>query len=145
MRTDDPAAIVAHLGRIEDDMAQLELDYAAAAGEVAKYDKWYRTVFVAAKEEFKAQNLLTHEGLGLEKGEKATETAKKDFIDAQLRKQFATEFSEWQDAARRYAQLKVRFDSMDTRRSIGQTALKIHLQNDPQYGQAARGQAGLGD
>ena len=145
MRTDSPAAVIQSLGLIEDDMARIELDWAGAAGREAEFADWHREVFLEMKETMRRENLLTKDALGITTKD-VTETAIKDAVESALRssKVFAERFEQHRHDARTLAMYERRFKSLDTRRSIGQTVLKVHLRDDDRYGQGARGQAGQG-
>lgn len=145
MRTDTASAIQGALGIIEDDLQQIEHTWTEAMGEEAAFDQWYRGLYLALKEEWKKADLLTRENLGVPKGQGITETAIKDALEHELRQRYPDVFKAHLENARLAGKLGARFKSLDTRRSIAQTVVKIHLAGEPQHGQGAHGQAGVGE
>ena len=143
MRTDSPSLIIGHLGNIEDDMASIELEWSEAAGREAEWAEWHREVFLQTRQVLAQEGLLTKDHMGLTTKD-VTETAVKDFVEAKLRETFKREYAQHKKDAGTLAMFERRFKSLDTRRSIGQTALKVHLRADEQFGQGARGQSGQG-
>lgn len=134
MRTDSPQAIMGALGVLEDEMAEMEHWYADAAAWMASWEKRHSMLYLAQRDVLKDAGAW-------EKG--TTETQKKDDIERALQLAYPEEYRELVRQAGLKAAGDKLFSSKDARRSIGQTLMKPHLAADPQYGQAAHGQAGL--
>jgi hypothetical protein len=134
VRTDSAAATAGALGILEDEMAEMEHWYANAAGDVAAWEHEYRRLFLLKREELKQLGVWP-------KG--TTETEKKNDIDYALQVEHEHELRAFAEAAKTKAIGDKLFASRDARRSIGQTIMKLHLRDEDQYGQSARGQAGL--
>lgn len=133
MRTDDVGSIMGALGNLEDEMQEMEHWYSEAAGWMAEWEKRHAMLYLAQRDVLKESGVW-------EKG--TTETQKKDDIERALQVAYPEEYRELQKYARIKAAGDKLFASRDARRSIGQTLMKPHLQDEGKFGQGARGQAG---
>jgi hypothetical protein len=121
------------LGIIEDEMAELQPWYAQAAGWMAEWEHEHRRMFLHKKAELQA---LGHWD------KSTTETAKKDDVEYALQLEHAALYEELKQHAKTKAIGDKLFQSLDARRSIGQTLMKPHLADEPRYGQGAQPQPG---
>jgi hypothetical protein len=131
MDASNPVDIQRALGEVEDLLGQTIPAWANAAGNEARFAVWERTMYLATKAEMSDHGAF-------EKGE--TETSKKDKIERRLRELYPDEYSAHQDNAQLKAKGDAIFKGLDTRRSIGQTLLRAHMEADkPQhYGSGQR-------
>jgi hypothetical protein len=134
MRTDSVAAIQGSLGTIEDELAQMQHWYSEAAGWMAWWEHIHRARYLETRDVLKDQGIWDA---------KTTETQKRDDIERALQIAYPTDYEKLREQAKIKAAGDKLFQSLDARRSIGQTLMKPHMVSPPQFGQEAYGQSGL--
>ena len=133
MRSDTPQAVTGALALIDDQIDEMLPAYTEAQGFMASWAMEHRKMFLVAKAELEAKEAF--KGVG-------TETGKKDIVDKYLLEAYPQKFAEAERHARNAAIGSALFKGLDTRRSIGQSILKVHMDRSSGFGQGDTGQVG---
>jgi hypothetical protein len=133
MRTDSPAAVLGHLGNLEDELAEMQVWYMEAAGQLADFEHWEKGAFLHKKAELAKAGKF--EGL-------TTDKAKDWQVELALREEFADDYERVRKVKRLKAAGDKLWQALDARRSIAQTVMRVHREESEKAGQGAYPQNG---